>query len=230
MRNSEAVKLYGPGILDLPVGFSKARTVREQIDILYAAADSPRVSRAKAEKHLRLIKKLKTKNPDSVDNLERAGEMSKAFHGREPKEIDDVVETYKYPTNLTKLGNLTEIEIECDEGKSVCPIEFKGVDLCCTPDGKQLYFVGGNQKIDLEDLGIEEDGKQFYELGCCVTISYFTDKHHLEGSRSQANGAEYIHEFGEEGGEQPMVIYDCLNARFQLAGGSYRVEEEGIKD
>lgn len=169
--------------------------------------------------------KRKRKNPGT---LEDAVSMNESFHGRKTNYIDEIYETTEYEKDLAQLGVLTEIEVQVDE-RNVCPIEFgKGTKLCCSGKGTQLYVIGGNQSLNLSDLGLEEDGKQYYEIGPCFTISYIADKHHLEGSVQQKNGSEYIHEFGEDGGETPIMIYDALNKKIQLVGGSYKVEDRGI--
>ena len=73
-----------------------------------------------------------------------------------------------------------------------------------------------------------EAGKYLVYVGMVWAVSYFADKHHLSGPKSQKNGIEYRHEFGEEGGELPHLIYDARNAHLILAGGSYVIEPEGI--
>lgn len=169
-------------------------------------------------------KRGKRKNPISEDAIK----MNESFHGRKTNFIDTTYQTEHYPKDLAQLGILTEIEIMVSENE-VCPIEFgKGTKLCCDGKGKQLYVIGGNQSISLEGVGLENDGRRFYDIGPCFTISYIADKHHLEGSVQQKNGSEYIHEFGEEQGEMPMMVYDSLNKSIQLVGGSYNVEDRGI--
>ena len=41
-------------------------------------------------------------------------------------------------------------------------------------------------------------------------------------------GTPYRHEFGEDGGEFPFLVYDELNKRLSLAGGTYEVRDVGI--
>jgi hypothetical protein len=176
--------------------------------------------------------KIKTKVVTSRDtrkgnpgNLSSAIEMNESFHGRPTEYIDEQVISTKYEKDLAQLGWLTEIEILCGED-SVCPIEFRNVKLCCYGKGTQLFLIGGNQSLPLNDLGITQNGKQFYDIGECHTISYRADKHHLEDSNGKV--AEYIHEFGEDNGVKPTMVYDSLNKTIQLVGGSYHVEDRGI--
>lgn len=52
------VTLYGPVILALPIGFVIARTLEEQLDVLYSVADNPQTPRHRAEQLLRIVRKL----------------------------------------------------------------------------------------------------------------------------------------------------------------------------
>ena len=52
---TEPIKLYGPGILTLPIGFHAAKTREDQLDVLWAIADDPKTSRADSERYLKLI-------------------------------------------------------------------------------------------------------------------------------------------------------------------------------
>jgi hypothetical protein len=101
-------------------------------------------------------------------------------------------------------------------------------------NGDNIEFVGGDQSLDLEDLQVSEleieTNKRYVQIGEVFSISYFADKHHLTGPKSQAYGTEYIHEFGEDGGDRPILVYDARDKKMKLVGGSYKVEEEGIKN
>lgn len=179
------------------------------------------------------------------DTPENAEELSQLFHGRPSTEIIELDEIETYENNLAQLGVLVELEILVGDDKDeVVPINWnynnpkERVLLCSTPDGKNILFIGGDQELDLEALaeqGAEIDwaidtSKRYIEIGPVHTISYFADKHHLEGGEDQKKGSEYIHEFGEEDGVRPDLVYDTKDKRMMLTGGSYLVEEEGIKN
>lgn len=186
------------------------------------------VSSHKHPKHYR------AKNPS--ESLEESAELSRSFHGRDNEYIEDVIEPFNYRRDLAHLGDLTELEVMVDN-KHVVPINFappdteEHVSLSSSPDRRQLYLSGGDQTIDLDEwdeLSEWEKEKDFVCLGEVFSITYFTDKHHLEGPKSQEKGVEYIHEFGEEGGTRPKLVYDRLNENLTLVGGSYEVRDEGI--
>jgi hypothetical protein len=189
------------------------------------------------------------KNPD--DTLREAKEAVEKFHGRAAKRVRKVIEVEKFPDTLPVLGQLLELNIMTEDGESYVPIVFcqmhgispkmnldDMVQVCHTLDKKNIVFSGGNQELDLEKLGrslkVEfDDNHGLVIVGPVFSIGYFTDKHHLEGPKYQAKGAPYEHEFGEradlgEWGEQPELVYDPMNKKIMLSGGSYEIRAEGI--
>ena len=97
--------------------------------------------------------------------------------------------------------------------------------LACTPNGGQLYFVGGDQSIDLAALRIDAEGKDHADVGEVLLVSYLTKKgfHNFEP-------IEYGHNFGEDGGILPTLHYDTRNKLLYLSGGSYVVTDAGIEN
>jgi hypothetical protein len=200
----------------------------------------------------RFMKRKGRKNPSEGED--GAASLSKSFHGREPREVDELLLTEPYLSSLTKLGDLQELEIielGEDNPKFCIPLTFntdgdldkddsedvEGDDevcsLCSSPDGKQLFIIGGGQEIDPEEIEwLDEDelSHELVTLGEIFSVTYFTDKHHLEGPKYQEEGCEYIHKFGEDGGVRPLLVYDSRNKRLQISGGSYKIESEGIKN
>jgi hypothetical protein len=179
--------------------------------------------------------KVKELNP----GISEASEVSEGFHGRPSTYIEDIIEIEKYRTKLAHLGDLIEFEIiDHRSPKYVIPINFAEPDtedhvsVASTSNRRQLILSGGSQSIDLDsfsDLSDNEKEKDYVTIGSVFSISYFTDKHHLEGPKYQKDGTEYIHKFGEEeGGERPTLVYDKLNEHIILVGGSYEVRDEGI--
>jgi hypothetical protein len=121
------------------------------------------------------------------------------------------------------LGRLISLLVWLDEDKPV-ELQFRGVALGCSGDGGQLYFVGGDQSLDLKALGLDGSlPKDHLAIGPVEQIVYHTSKdfHDFEPM-------DYEHEFGEEGGTQPILNYDTLSRKLYLSGGSYHVERPGI--
>lgn len=165
-------------------------------------------------------KPTRRKNQNSA---EAAAALSEQFHGRPVRKVTEIETAVEEPVNLADLGRLVELLIQ--DGAYVRPLEFtRGVRVGCTPDGGQLYFVGGDQAIDLKKLNLDKYlPKDHVTIGPVVKIAYFTSKvfHNFEPST-------YEHEFGEEGGILPLLHYDVRNRLLYLTGGSYTVQPEGI--
>ena len=189
-----------------------------------------------AKKYMRGEAKQKRRKNNPEDS---AIEVSEGFHGRPSSYIEDIIEVEKYRTKLAHLGDLIEFEIlDHRSSQHVIPINFaepdsnEHVSVASTSNRRQLILSGGSQSIDLDsfsDLSDNEKEKDYVTVGEIFSISYFTDKHHLEGPKYQKDGTEYIHVFGEEeGGERPILVYDRLNEHIILVGGSYEVRDEGI--
>jgi hypothetical protein len=163
------------------------------------------------------------RNPNGA--LEAAAELTSQFHGRPADKITVVAETEAEHSAVAELGRLLELHIENPYGETF-RLSFHGtrVKVCATPDGRNIVFIGGDQAIDLESLGIETDKDQL-PLGECTHIVYATKKafHNFEPT-------DYVHEFGEESGDRPTLGYSPLNTRLYLEGGRYQVRPEGITD
>lgn len=200
--------------------------------------DSKFDSYQEAKKHVDYVKDKLRKNPGLFERTPK--EITEGFHGRESTDETEILEEEIYPDELAGLGLLVELEI-CDSQDSdkVVPIKFNyskaedAVILACDREGN-IEFVGGDQDLELGDLeaklGELPKEKAKVKLGYVYTISYFSDKFHLEGPKYQEKGTEYIHQFAEEGGELPCLIYDFRNKKMELVGGSYVISDEGIRN
>lgn len=162
------------------------------------------------------------RNPDA--QLE-AAQLSEQFHGRPAKQARDYEQDQAVRRVLADLGRLLEITAETPDGQQL-KLRFRGVRLASSPDGGQLYFLGNDQEVPLEMLGLA-DGmpKDQVVIGEALSIVYHTQKgfHDFEPT-------DYEHEFGEESGVRPTLCYDVLNRRPYLVGGNYQVRPEGITD
>lgn len=156
-------------------------------------------------------------------SIEEAARQFESFHGKAPGKVREYDLSMRYPEHFAELGELKELRIYLDEMNPEFVIKgFGGTQLVSTPDGSNLYLIGGDQSIDMAAMGIASD-KDLVELGPCVYISYFTVKgfHDFEPTT-------YWHEFGEEDDIYPVLAYDRLNKNLFLLGGNYRVRPEGI--
>lgn len=179
-----------------------------------AAGRAGKVTRARARR-----------NPDS------AAALTEEFHGRPVDKITDVIEEEVYRAKLADLGQLIQLVVT-DDNEEIT-LDFTGdIRVAAAPNGGQLYFLGGDQRLDLDELGLSEYlPKDTVFIGDVCSITYYTSKdfHNFEP-------IDYVHEFGEddeaEGREPelPVLLYDVLNQTLKLAGGSYIVKREGIRN
>lgn len=163
------------------------------------------------------------RNPDG--ELEAAAQLTSDFHGRPADRVTVVAETEAEHAAVAELGRLLELHVRTPEGERfMLPFYNTRVKACSTPDGLNIVFVGGDQEIGLESLGLDTDKEQL-PLGECTHIVYHTSKafHNFEPT-------DYVHEFGEESGVRPTLGYSTLNQRLYLEGGRYAVRPEGITD
>lgn len=180
------------------------------------------------------VHKLAHRNPLNQDE-QRAHELAEEFHGRAPREIIEVEERETYNEYGAVLGYLERLDILMDDGHTFVPIEFdfepgseENVIVMADPAGKNIEFVGGDQDIPWQEIeGVQAD-KNLVLIGPVCEIDYFADKHHLSGPASQKNGITYYHEFGDEGGELPYLVFDTRNSKLLFVGGDYTIEPEGI--
>lgn len=173
--------------------------------------------------HRKAKKKNSRRRNQEPGSSEAAARMFEQFHQKAPGRVSEVNLATRYPEHFAELGKLIELRIYLDEMNPDFQINgFGNCKLVSTPDGSNLYFIGGDQALDLVALDIASD-KDFVELGTCHYISYHTVKgfHDFEPTT-------YYHEFGEEDGIEPVLSYDRLNQRLFLMSGNYRVRPEGI--
>lgn len=180
------------------------------------------------------VRKMKIGNPLNFGE-ERAARLAEQFHGRPAREIIEIEEREDYDDSGAVLGCLERLDILMDDEQTAIPIKFDfrpesddNVLVVADPEGKNIEFVGGDQSIPWDEIeGIATD-KNLVLVGPVCEIDYFADKHHLQGSAEQKHGITYYHEFGDEGGELPYLVYDTRNEKLIMVGGEYTIEPEGI--
>lgn len=206
-------------------GESDQMSLSDAIGLVHNTSAS---DRSKFAKEIWSRRRTRAKNPTARprakkrngSEAEAAAELSEQFHGRPVKKVTGYELQEAYQDNLANLGRLLRLDVLEEDG-SARRLEFKtNVRVMCSPNGRQLFFIGGKQKLSLKTAG-----KDLVTVGLVGEIEYHTAKdfHDFEP-------VDYTHEFGEEGGTLPTLLYDALNERMLLSGGSYRVERPGIID
>jgi hypothetical protein len=165
-------------------------------------------------------------NPKRGRNQEPSAEqLTEAFHGRPAETVTVLTETVAERQEFADLGRLVELVVEVAGQLWTLPFR-SNVRVCAAPHGRDLYFAGGDQELDLEALGLAELlPRDRLPIGPVVSITYHSSKafHNFEPM-------DYVHEFGEQSGVEPVLFYDTLNGSLYLEGGTYEVRPEGIVD
>jgi hypothetical protein len=171
-----------------------------------------------------------------------AEELFESFHGEPSEEIVEVeYEAHEHET-LTGLGDLCQLKIitpfkkDCviNVAETKSPKDLpdpsqlpreERVILSCSEDGKQLYFIGGDQSVDVEALGFSEDDiKDSMLLGVLYECTYQTSK-----GFDNFQLTNYYHRLGEKPSKlEPILLYDPISQLLSVSGGQYVVRSEGI--
>jgi hypothetical protein len=172
-------------------------------------------------------KKRKARRKARGNPVEAAADTYKKFHGKEPEVITEIETKIHEHSTLSGIGKLVKLVILGVDGRAEVTItNFKGALLAQDEEGRQLFVVGGDQKVNLADFGIGKPHEQEL-LGAVKEVWYDTEKTHL---RPQDGGkAIYHHTFGGKKARLPVMIYDVRNELLQFAGGQYDMPEVGIR-
>lgn len=178
----------------------------------------------------------KRSNPESA-----AASLSETFHGRPADTVTEIITDIHTHEWLAELGLLVSLTLETESGYEV-ELEFdyntpkNAVRVGMSEDGRQLYFAGGDQALNLSDIHM--DGRKWVRdrmvIGKVTAYAYFTSKAQ-DGNKPTI----YTHEAGEDlvDGKHrivtdimPTLIYDNVNKLIEFAGGMYHVSDEaGIR-
>ena len=152
-----------------------------------------------------------------------AAAMYETFHGREAQFIEEIDVSNNQRVHMAELGRLRHLDVLLEDGSGV-KLTFRGVMVCCSPNGGQLYIIRGDQKLDLKFLDLADTlPKDQVDIGRVVRIDYETQK----GFHDFAD-VDYWHKFGELDGRFPSLHFDLLNQSCYISGGGYQVKAEGI--
>jgi hypothetical protein len=159
-------------------------------------------------------------------NPASAADLYEEFHGRPPSEVLEYHDELQDHDELSAVGDLIELKVATMSGlDATISFEADPPKLASSPDGRQLYFQGGNQELRLADLKMGGDKwlKDSMVIGVLYELTYRTEK-----SFDKFVLSDYEHKLGEESGDQPMLIYDTLNNLLTVSGGQYQIKREGI--
>lgn len=169
-----------------------------------------------------------------------ADALYESFHGK-PATHEIVIESEVHEhERLAVLGRAVEVWIETPTNL-LAHIEFSQdesedpVILSSSEDGKQLYFEGGDQEVDL--AGLKMDGADWIKDRMVLGRFAAPDpkgkkdrrKHNLTYLTAKAfddfQPILYQHDLGEVTGERPMLEYEPRNKHLFISGGQYFIKQ-----
>ncbi len=159
-----------------------------------------------------------------------AAALYEKFQGKEAEWVTVDREPHMPQGDYAQLGELLALYVKPMAGGQVQQIKWVE-DLpvvVADTSGRQIYFFKGSQDISdsLEGFGARELGNGVFQLGEGRRIDYKARKEHV----ADPDADEWRHDFGEESGVRPKVLFDTRMKRLLLEGGNYRIEAPGIID
>lgn len=204
-----------------------------------------------------LLKKFSA-NPRAKNPIGSAQKTYEEFHGLPSQEVLEYVTQEHYHSVTAGVGKLVNLEIVTVDGRKVnltapgfrlhkgatkgkdwwefdpkTPLS-KVVQTTTSEDGRQLFFVGGDQKIDLKGIGLTNDDSErdHVFVGTITELTYRTRKTFENKGEEEV---DFYHAFGKEGskGVCPLLMYKPRNPSMIVYGGRYRIaapahELEGV--
>jgi hypothetical protein len=168
-------------------------------------------------------RKLK-KRAGNPDETKQAVKLFQSFHGRDPKDIAEKHVSAEMRKDYAAVGALEYLKVMTPLGQTAqFNFDGDGVTLASSPDGKQLYCIGGNQNLS-QCLTADSLAKDFIDLGECIEVQYLARKIH-----GNFEPVSYFHKFGEKTGERPQLAYDKLKKQIFFVGGAYFINaKQGV--
>jgi hypothetical protein len=165
----------------------------------------------------RITKRVRRRN---AAETEQAVRLFEAFHGKDASKIAEKQVSAALRKDYTALGNLIYLKVLTPVGQAAAfHFEDDGVTLASSPDGKQLYCIGGRQNL-LPLLDEASSQKDFIDLGECLEVAYLARKIH-----SNYEPVEWFHKFGERAGStRPQLMFDKLKKQIFFVGGEYSID------
>lgn len=156
------------------------------------------------------------RNPNET---EQAVRLFETFHGKDASSIAEKHVSAAIRKDYTALGHLEKLIVRTPLGQDATfDFDGDGVMLASSPDGKQLYCIGGRQNL-LSCLDEDSQQKDFIDLGECLQVEYLARKVH-----SNYEPTTWYHKFGEKTGARPQLMFDKLKKQIFFVGGEYFID------
>jgi hypothetical protein len=188
------------------------RGARERASRIRAARLNPKKKQKRATPRRRRT----DRNPSETT---QAVKLFQGFHGHDPKGVVEKQISAAVRLDYTALGPLLYVKSKSPMGEKLdWDFRSDGVTLASSPDGKQLYCIGGNQNI-LPLLDDRSKEKDLIDLGDALEVAYLARKVH-----GDFRPIEYYHAFGEINGSRPRLCFSKLRKELFFIGGDYFID------
>jgi len=169
----------------------------------------------------------KLKHPDRRQNG-TAADIREDFTGAPSEWVTSANEPHMPAGDYAQLGELLALYVKPVKGGQVMQIDFSRPrpKIVSDESARQIWFFDGDQDVtdSLAQFGAHDRGAGLFELGEARRIDYKQRKEHVP----DPDVDEWRHEFGEETGVRPTVLFDRTKKRLMLEGGQYEIRREGI--
>jgi hypothetical protein len=154
-----------------------------------------------------------------------AAAIRESFTGAEADKVSIRNAPHMPPGDYAQLGELLALYVKPLTGGQVQQITFsKPYPLIVSDEtARQIYFVGGDQDVGSASFSTHQRGG-LVELGEARRIDYKQRKEHVPDPSND----EWRHDFGEETGVRPLLLFDRHHKQLLLEGGEYVIRAEGI--
>ncbi len=157
-----------------------------------------------------------------------AAAIREDFTGAPAEYVTSATEPHMPAGDYAQLGELLALYVKPVKGGQVMQIDFSRPrpKIVSDESARQIWFFEGDQDVteSLTAFGARTRGDGLYELGEARRIDYKQRKEHVP----DPDVDEWRHEFGEETGVRPTVLFDRAHKRLLLEGGEYEIRTEGI--
>jgi len=157
-----------------------------------------------------------------------AATIREDFTGAPSEYVTSANEPHMPAGDYAQLGELLALYVKPMKGGQVMQIDFRQPRPKVVTDesARQIWFFEGDQDVtdSLASFGAHDRGAGLFELGEARRIDYKQRKEHVP----DPDVDEWRHEFGEETGVRPTVVFDRNRKRLMLEGGEYEIRREGI--
>lgn len=209
-----------PSVMTKPLSRKEAKKFLGEMRTLHQKAGTGnRYIMRRVKNPKRATPRRRRKDRRNPSEEQQAVQLYKSFHGKDPNAIVEKHVSAAMRLEYTALGNLEYIKVITPIGqKAEFHFDSDHVKLASSPDGKQLYAIGGNQNLAscIDKDSLEKD---FIDVGEAQEVSYLARKVH-----GDFRPVSYYHRFGEKTGGKPQLMFDKLKKQIFFVGGEYFID------